>query len=428
MVRTHVLLAWACLRNIFLGLELLVHLLAICWDTLVAALRGSPILPDCTLRGVRSPAVLSVLLRRRVAAVELVRTSPVVSSLSATQVMSGDAACGTDRAWLRLTYADAPDEPDNVFIKLPTSMNWMRVVLTWTSLYRNELYFYRKIAPLLPDGIACPARAVVHSGTRFALVLEDLSAPRAGVSHRLLNLTEHCSLQEARAVLDTLARLHALFWGEAAAYTVWTESLRPPWRPVLLASGLAMFKRQYPDLLRKDVEACYADFVWHYARVRRWWDTSSPRCLVHGDAHLGNVFLRFEGGGVSAGLYDWQVVSCESPMRDVTYFIQMSLAPAVLAAEGVERGLVEYYLGALRRELGARGLSAEAGQLTADWAWRQHRAHTLYAIMACVLTTGAANFVESRDVARALIERAHAAFDRVGARAMLDEIVGGAKD
>ena len=48
--------------------------------------------------------------------------------------------------------------------------------------------------------------------------------------------------------------------------------------------------------------------------------------------------------------------------------------------------------------------------------------------MACVLTTGAANFVESRDVARALIERAHAAFDRVGARAMLDEIVGGAKD
>ena len=84
------------------------------------------------------------------------------------QGIVGDAAVGTERAWL--TVQSSAGSSVKLFVKLPSCRLWLRTVLQWTGLYHNELYFYKHIAPLLPKRLACPHRAVLEDGSRWALV------------------------------------------------------------------------------------------------------------------------------------------------------------------------------------------------------------------------------------------------------------------
>src|SRR3546814_1240936 len=45
---------------------------------------------------------------------------------------------------------------------------------------------------------------------------------------------------------------------------------------------------------------------------------TGPRCLVHGDSHQGNSYVRPNGERV---WLDWQLVRKGRPWRDVTYFM-----------------------------------------------------------------------------------------------------------
>ena len=116
------------------------------------------------------------------------------------------------------------------------------------------------------------------------------------------------------------------------------------------------------------------------------------------------------------------MVSVESPLRDVAYFLQMSVRPDALLEH--ERRLVSYYLERLRLELRAKGAAADADGLSIEWAWRMYRAHTFYSLAATIITAGGGDFVQSAEVARELVSRAQSACDRVDARGMLGEILG----
>ena len=84
-----------------------------------------------------------------------------------------------------------------------------------------------------------------------------------------------------------------------------------------------------------------------------------PRCLVHGDAHQGNSFLRANGERVWV---DWQLVRKGSPWRDVSYFLIGALT--VDERRSADRDLVEHY----RQRLVATGAD---GVPERDEAWRQ---------------------------------------------------------
>jgi Phosphotransferase enzyme family len=84
----------------------------------------------------------------------------------------------------------------------------------------------------------------------------------------------------------------------------------------------------------------------------------APRCLVHGDAHQGNSFLRAGGERVWV---DWQLVRRGSPWRDVSYFVLGSLT--VEERRAADRDLVEHY----RQCLLATGA---AGVPDRDEAWQ----------------------------------------------------------
>jgi hypothetical protein len=88
-------------------------------------------------------------------------------------------------------------------------------------------------------------------------------------------------------------------------------------------------------------------------------DQPGPRCLVHGDAHQGNSFLRGDGARVWV---DWQLVRHGSPWRDVSYFVVGALT--VDERRAADRDLVEHY----RQRLVATGAEGVPGR---DDAWAQ---------------------------------------------------------
>jgi aminoglycoside phosphotransferase (APT) family kinase protein len=67
--------------------------------------------------------------------------------------------------------------------------------------------------------------------------------------------------------------------------------------------------------------------------------TASPWSVIHGDAHVGNVFL--DGDGRSC-LVDWQLVQRGPWYIDVGYHIGSTMPAAV--RRGVERDLLRHYL------------------------------------------------------------------------------------
>ncbi len=70
----------------------------------------------------------------------------------------------------------------------------------------------------------------------------------------------------------------------------------------------------------------------------------APRCLVHGDAHLGNSYSLPDGGRL---WFDWQIVRKGRPWRDYSYFLIGSIS--IEDRRKAERDLLRHYLGCLAK-------------------------------------------------------------------------------
>ena len=98
--------------------------------------------------------------------------------------------------------------------------------------------------------------------------------------------------------------------------------------------------------------------------------------LVHGDSHLGNLFVDVAIGD-RTGFLDWAVV-CRAPgMRDVAYTLCNSVPADV--REGIERELVNRYCELLGRE----GVDLDPTD-----AWDQYRLFAIYSWVAATSTAG----------------------------------------
>ena len=71
----------------------------------------------------------------------------------------------------------------------------------------------------------------------------------------------------------------------------------------------------------------------HWNLLTKYW-RQPPLTLIHGDAHLGNVYFRDDG---TAGFYDWQLVNANTPLCDVSYFLFFAVSPNDLKANDIFR-------------------------------------------------------------------------------------------
>jgi len=227
----------------------------------------------------------------------------------------------------------------------------------------TEAAFYRDCAPHLTMRLA----ECVHAGSdeqtgAGVILMKDLIAGGA----RFLTALEPYSVEQARSSVDQLARLHAASWGEA-------KLARWPWvRPRVeeLTNYKGVPRERLTELMRgergeplpdelRDGQRIYAALTSIAGR-----DAGLQHCLVHGDAHAGNVFETPEG----CGMVDWQLLQRGHWSLDVAYHIG-----AVMTVENRrqhEESLLRHYLDRL---------DAHGGQAPAwDEAWDRYRESLAY--------------------------------------------------
>jgi aminoglycoside phosphotransferase (APT) family kinase protein len=130
---------------------------------------------------------------------------------------------------------------------------------------------------------------------------------------------------------------------------------------------------------------------------------ATPSVLLHGDAHIGNVFLDEAG---RPALVDWQCVQIGEWGLDVGYHIASALATK--DRERSERTLLEHYLDHLR----ANGVDAPSH----DAAWEQYRRGIAYGFFMWAITL----HVEAKIIA-VLLQRLGAAAAAHDCLAIMDE-------
>jgi aminoglycoside phosphotransferase (APT) family kinase protein len=320
----------------------------------------------------------------------------------------------TSRVRLSLTDDGGSGAPVSVFVKLPPADIATRLFVNLMRLGATEARFYREVAASVP--VETPRVFHAASGGRagrFVLVLEDLHARGVAFS----DAARPPTLDVARTVVRALAALHAAFWDSPRLRgdLAWLKShgRDPTYRIGRFVSATAVRPalRRFADVVPPALVAAAPRITAARDLLETAW-ARGPMTLVHGDAHAGNLY--FPPGGV--GFLDWQVVQCAQGMRDVTYFLILSLPSEVRRAH--ERELIALYLAVL----GDRGVAAPI----VDAAWAQYRLHAFYAWIAAVVTAAAATF-QSEEIVRAGLARSSTALLDLDSLAALDALQDGGR-
>jgi hypothetical protein len=244
-----------------------------------------------------------------------------------------------------------------------------------SSRIRTLKSVYADIDPETYHGVVITEDVVVEGGT-FLDALSDYTPDQTAAS------------------LEELAKLHAATWGDAKLASLpW---LAPRFEGYTQVRGLAEISGNFegpigkgvPDRVR-DAERLYNT----YCAMARELASASPWCVIHGDAHVGNLFL---DAANKPSFVDWQLVQRGPWYIDVGYHIASTLT--IDDRRRTERELLRHYLDRLAAE-GVEGL---------DWddAWRDIRRGMLHGFYLWGITLKV-----DPAITTALLERLGAAVD-----------------
>lgn len=236
-------------------------------------------------------------------------------------------------------------------------------------MYANEARYYGRIAPVLPlPGPRCWFAGSDPNSFQSLVVIEDMD--RANVTW-LHGQRPQAPAAVARR-LEVLAEFHASSWTDAGA---------------LPSPEFDWLGGRFSDWSMTYVERYLVAEVWdHYCRSprgaavsvrlhdREWMaqaftdfrriEETGPRCIIHGDTHLGNLFEWPDG---SPGFLDAQPAR-SNPILEVAYHITAALDLA--DRRDAEQVLLAGYLAGL----GLRGVVPPSF----DQAWLWYRQFTAY--------------------------------------------------
>jgi aminoglycoside phosphotransferase (APT) family kinase protein len=293
---------------------------------------------------------------------------------------SGHASTA-DRLVLDLLYAPGRDAglPDSMLLK-----TFLEHPHAPRVMYRTEARFYREIRPEL--SIETPAYygfLYDERDRRSGILMEDLSSRAA----EFPDATGTVSMENVRALLATLAELHAQFWATPrfAGDLDWVPTPQAGgMHDVFEEIGLALVRDQLSIPFKAELMkplGLSPERLWEGLwKVQKLLD-AEPRTLLHGDTHIGNTYL-LPGGG--AGLVDWQLMIKAVWAHDATYLIITSLP--VEARRAHEKDLLAFY----RDELSRNGVVAPS----ADEAWHLYRCAAVWGLVIGWLITPPQNYGE----------------------------------
>ena len=329
--------------------------------------------------------------------------------LPVTRVEVLDRHSGTTgRARLAVAYDDASG-PSTVFVKLAPFDPRQRRFVDLVGLGTAEARFYRDVASEVPVRVPAVHHASVddHAGDgggRYVMVLEDLVASGC----RLLSPSDADVADSVAVIIDALARLHAPYWESprlqddlawiAKGGRVAFEGGGP-----FIGKALEKFGDEMGPTFRRLAEI----YVARTPEVAAVLASGAPT-LIHGDPHLGNLFL----DGATAGFFDWGMVWRATGVRDFAYVLGNSTPTEVRRAH--EREWLQHYLGVLR----AAGI-----ELDESTAWDQYRVLVIYAWASATSTAAMGSRWQAVEVGEGGMGRATAAVEDLESVDLLESLL-----
>ncbi len=294
---------------------------------------------------------------------------------------------------LELTYRPGAGlPPATMFCKLPPESARRAAILT-TGMGRREALFYTRLAPALALRTPAVYIAEMDEGDgSFVLVMEDLVASGCRVSDGTWCLEPDA----AAAALEDLAGMHTRYADPTIRRVEagWVQPSKRGSRNVVdtLGFGLAHHRDRLSPTFARLAEI----YLEQPDRIHALWQ-EGPHTVIHGDTHIGNLFV--DHG--RAGFLDWGMIGVTTPMREVSYFINMALSTEDRRAH--ERDLIREYIGMWN--------AAGGPPISWDEAWTAHRRHAAYCVPACCqIVTFPEDATDRRKVfAGAFLARAEAA-------------------
>lgn len=294
-----------------------------------------PLTPD----GVTAPWLTAALRQRR-------------PGLTITQATIEDVMLGTStklRVRLRYEGPGSKDMPPTLIVK----GGFEEHSRDMGPMYANETRFYADVLPY----VSMPSPRCYFAGSdpsshQSVVIMEDLKRPGVEFCDPL----RPQSFEQVARRMDAMARYHAETWN--------SPEFEPGGRWADIGSrfetwGLEFMRRFFvPDVwshYMASPRGAATSVLWH---DKAWMEQAlirigeiqfgQPRCMIHGDTHLGNLFI-FEDG--SPGFFDAQVART-AWHHEVSYHIVCALDSADRARW--EGALLERYL----RALSSHGIEA----------------------------------------------------------------------
>jgi len=301
----------------------------------------------------------------------------------------------------RVQLHSAGNGPSSVIVKFPSPSADNRAVAATYNMYGREVQFYQSIAKSVSvRAPACYFAAIDPATNDFVLVLEDLGGMRIG------DQVAGCTLEEARAVIAAIARLHADGWG-SDRFPGLVSHNSPMQRDGMIAgwqSGWPVVAERFADLIPASARSAGEKMPGAIGRLLADMCTD-PVCLTHADVRLDNVFF----GDGEIALVDWQSICTSAPEQDLAYFITQSIPPAVYAGQD----LVAYY----HSELTGRGVDYPLERCR-----ERYRLCALYLLCYAVVIAGTLDLSNERGAAlgRTLLGNSFKALDEMNAFTILD--------
>ncbi len=263
--------------------------------------------------------------------------------------------------------------PENVCLK----SNWSGG-FTDVDIHALEARFYH----FARDAMKVPAPAFyfvdwdIGGHDQGLVVMEDLVAAGGRFGHS----TDHIGVDNVAKAMESLAKLHGGSWGDKRLeeFTWLPRSMDTPvdcdqlnimWRFIEINLAKEEYRAFLPRWLLDDPQSFHGVFA---ALSRFEQRQPGPYCIVHGDSHQGNSYLRPDGERI---LIDWQLVRKGRPWRDLTYFLIAALTIEERRAN--DRALIAHY----RDHLVAMGAQDVPDMNT---IWENYRRWPLYGCQAWI--------------------------------------------
>jgi hypothetical protein len=275
-------------------------------------------------------------------------------------------------------------------------------------VYPREVWFYGHLAGAIGGGL--PKCYFAGLSDRQAIVvMEDLLARNA----RFARASDEATVDQIRSLVELLAAVHGRFWESSTLDTLADEPRRSSGSAVLDFSDHVLYQADnfgramaLPRAAVVPARLRDPDSARHYFhRLIRQFDLG-PRCLIHGDAHLGNTFYPLHDG--DAGFIDWQTYASGHWAFDVSHLLCTAMAPATRRRHEVD--LLGHYL----NRLVAHGGTSPGF----DAAWQSYRCMVFYAFAWALCPPE----LQPEEVCSTCAQRAVAAMEDLGTLNALDDL------